>query len=41
MIGKLIAWGHVRGYELTFGHAWRDEKTQKRMVEQGLSKSGD
>ena len=26
MIGKLIAWGYVRGYELTFGHAWRDRK---------------
>jgi len=39
MIGKLIAWGYVRGYELTFGHAWRDEETQRRMVEKGLSKT--
>jgi len=41
MIGKLIAWGYARGYELTFGHAWRDEETQRRMVERGLSRTMD
>lgn len=39
MVAKLIAWGYVRGYELTFGHAWRDKETQKRMFELGLSKT--
>ena len=39
MVGNFLFWAHAQGYELTFGHAWRDEETQARMVEKGASKT--
>ena len=39
MIGILIRWASDRQYGLTFGHAWRDTETQRRLVEQKLSKT--
>ena len=39
MIAKFIEWAYSKGYELTFGHAWRDAETQARMVRLGLSKT--
>ncbi len=38
MIGNLIVFAHAEGYELTFGHAWRDKETQARLVAKGLSR---
>ena len=39
MVGVLIRWADDRQYGLTFGHAWRDTETQRRLVEQKLSKT--
>lgn len=39
MVGNFILWAHAEGYELTYGHAWRDAETQARLVEKGLSKT--
>ena len=39
MVSQLIIWAYSKGYELTFGDAWRDEETQRRMVEKGLSQT--
>ncbi len=41
MVADLIGYAYSRGYELTFGHAWRDRETQRRLVELGLSKTMD
>lgn len=39
MTAALIEWAYANGYELTFGHAWRDSETQRRLVEMKLSKT--
>lgn len=39
MIGNFLFWAHAQGYELTFGHAWRDGETQERLVAMGRSKT--
>lgn len=39
MVAVLIQAAHQMGLSLTFGHAWRDSETQKRLVAQGLSKT--
>jgi hypothetical protein len=38
-ISKLIEYAYSIDIELTFGHAWRDLETQKRLVQQGKSKT--
>ena len=38
-IASLIAYADMIGIELTFGHAYRDLETQKRLVAKGLSKT--
>lgn len=39
MVALMISWAEHQGYELTFGHAWRDEHTQTALVEEGLSQT--
>ena len=38
-IASLIVYADLIGIQLTFGHAWRDVETQKRLVAKGLSKT--
>ena len=38
-IASLIAYADMIGIGLTFGHAYRDKETQKRLVDKGLSKT--
>ena len=38
-ISKLINYAYSIDIHLTFGHAWRDSETQKRLVNQGKSKT--
>ena len=39
MLSSLINFAYSEGVELTLGHAWRDEETQRRMVEKGASQT--
>lgn len=39
MVGKLIAYATELNIGLTMGHAWRDTETQKKLFEQGRSKT--
>ena len=39
LVAQLIIWACSEGFELTFGDAYRDEDTQRKMVEKGLSKT--
>jgi hypothetical protein len=39
MVARLIEFVYGTGLELTMGHVWRDTETQRRLVEQGLSKT--
>ncbi len=39
MVADLIYFAESKGYGLTFGHAWRDIETQRRLVEKGASKT--
>lgn len=38
-IAGLIAYADMIGIGLTFGHAYRDKETQKRLLDKGLSKT--
>ena len=38
-VAILIAYADLIGIGLTFGHAYRDKETQRRLVEKGLSKT--
>lgn len=38
-IASLINYAHSIGIQLTFGHAYRDKETQRRLVDKGLSKT--
>ena len=38
-IASLIVYADLIGIQLTFGHAWRDFETQRRMVATGKSKT--
>ena len=38
MVGNFLLWAHAQGYELTFGHAFRDAETQARLLAEGLSR---
>lgn len=38
-VASLIAYADMIGISLTFGHAYRDLETQKRLVEEGRSKT--
>ena len=38
-IGYLISEADCLGIGLTFGHAWRDKETQRRLVDRKLSKT--
>ena len=38
-IAELIFKANELGIGLTFGHAWRDKETQRRLVDMGLSKT--
>ena len=40
-IGKLIKYAHLKGFGLTFGHAWRSMEEQERLVQAGLSQTKD
>jgi len=38
-VGKLIEYAYSKEIRLTFGHAWRDLETQKRLLADGKSKT--
>ena len=38
-VAILIAYADMIGIDLTFGHAYRDKETQRRLVDKGLSKT--
>ena len=38
-IASLIVYADTIGIQLTFGHAYRDKETQRRLVDKGLSKT--
>ena len=39
MVARLIEFAYGMGYGLTLGHVWRDNETQRRLVDQGMSKT--
>ena len=38
-VASLIVYADTIGIQLTFGHAYRDKETQRRLVDKGLSKT--